>query len=390
MPLKRLSSLLAGCLLGLAGAGSQAATFELGDDASFSIGAGLRFSYRSADDAPPGGGRNDDFVVDNVRLYMSGRASRTLGATLNFDRDGVDDMPDGLRVLDAYVQYEPMPEFNVWIGRIAPALDRPDLDGVFYLNVWDFPVVSRYPSRALGRDYGLAVWGKAMDGKLTYVLGAFKGHNDYAGASNDSGNRLYNWRVAYAFRDAEPATAYYTGSTYYGAADVLTLGFAGMYQRDGVGLAGNPGDYLGMNLDLLLERKLAGGGVLTLEGAYYDYDLGGKTDCGSGEPGAPPCPAAAGANDNVGGLVEGKGYLATAAFLFPRRLGVGQVQPFVRYQRFDRDLSDSTAEVFDVGLNYVIRGHDARLSAFWSRTADDRPAPDAEVDTFVVGVQFQI
>lgn len=390
MLLDRLSPLFALCLLCVPASGIQAATFDLGDDASFSIGAGLRLSHQSMAGTVPGASRTGDLIVDNLRIYMSGRASRTLGATLNFDRDGTDDMPDGLRVLDAYVQYEPMPEFNVWLGRIAPAFDRPDLDGVFYLNVWDFPVVSRYPSRALGRDYGLVGWGKLLDGKLTYVLGAFKGHNDYAGASNDSGNPLYSWRIAYAFRDAEPASAYYAGSTYYGAADVLTLGFAGMYQGDGVGAAGNPGDYLGMNIDLLMEKKLAGGGVLTLEGAYYDYDLDGKADCGSGEPGAPACPAGAGTNDNVGGLVDGKGYLATAEFLFPGKLGIGQVQPFVRYQRFDRKLSDSTLDVLDLGLNYVIKGHDARVSAFWSKTEDDRPTPGTDADKFVIGVQFQI
>jgi len=387
----RLTPLAALCLLGLTSTASQAATFDLGGDASFSIGAGLRLSYQSLENAAPSGSdRSNDFVVDSTRVYMSGRVMKTLGATLNFERDGSGNTPDGLRVMDAYVQYEPMPEFNVWFGRMLPASDRANLDGPFYLNVWDYPMVSQYPNLAIGRDNGVQLWGKVMDSKLTYVLGAFKGHNNYAGASNESDNLLYSWRAAYAFWDAEPAPAYYTGSTYYGSADILTLGFAGMYQSDGVGVAGNPGDYLGMNIDLLMEKKLAGGGVLTLEGAYYDYDLDGKADCGSGEPGAPACPGGAGANDNVAGLVEGKGSLATAAFLLPGKVGIGQVQPFVRYQSFDRELSNSTIDVLDVGLNYVIKGHNARVSAFWSKTEDDRPTPDTDLDKFVIGVQFQI
>lgn len=385
----KLSPLVALCTLACA-SGAHAATFELGGDASFSIGAGLRLSYESVEDAAPNGDRSNDFVVNSTRVYMSGRVMKTLGATLNFERDGSGDTPDGLRVMDAYVQYEPMPEFNVWFGRMLPASDRANLDGPFYLNVWDYPgTVSQYPNLAIGRDNGVQVWGKLMDNKLTYVAGAFKGHNNVTGGSNESDSLLYSWRVAYAFWDAEPAPAYYTGSTYYGAADILTLGFAGMYQKDGVGVAANPGDYLGMNLDVLMEKKLAGGGVLTLEGAYYDYDLDGKADCGNGEPGAPGCPAA-GANDNVGGLTEGKGYLATAAYLFPTKLGIGQVQPFVRYQSFDRELSNSTADVLDVGFNYVIKGHNARVSAFWSKSEDDRPTPDTDVDKFVIGVQFQI
>ncbi|MCA1977999.1 MAG: OprO/OprP family phosphate-selective porin [Thiobacillus sp.] len=385
----RISPLAALCMMSFASLGTHAATFDLGGDASFSIGAGLRLSYESVEDAAPNGDRSNDFVVNSTRVYMSGRVMKTLGATLNFERDGSGNTPDGLRVMDAYVQYEPMPEFNIWFGRMLPASDRANLDGPFYLNVWDYPgAVSQYPNLAIGRDNGVQVWGKLMDNKLTYVAGAFKGHNNVAGGSNQSDKLLYAGRLAYAFWEAEPAPAYYTGSTYYGK-DILTVGIAGMFQSDGVGVAGASADYTGMNIDVLMEKKLAGGGLLTLEGAYYDYDLDGIADCGSGEPGSPVCPAA-GPNDNVGGLVEGKGYLATAAFLFPSKIGIGQLQPFVRYQSFDRELSNSNIDVLDVGFNYVIKGHNARVSAFWSKTEDDRPAPDTDVDKFVIGVQFQI
>ncbi len=386
----RISPLATLCFLGFASAGTQAATFDLGGDASFSIGAGLRLSYQSVEDAAPSGtDRSNDFVVNSTRVYTSGRVTKTLGATLNFEREGSGNTPDGLRVMDAYVQYEPMPEFNLWFGRMLPASDRANLDGPFYLNVWDYPMVSQYPSLAIGRDNGVQVWGKLMEDKFTYVAGAFKGHNNFTGASNESDNLLYSWRLAYAFWDAEPAPAYYTGSTYYGGKDILTVGFAGMHQQDAIGLAAAPDDYTGMNIDVLMEKKLAAG-VLTLEGAYYKYDLGGTPDCGSGEPGSPACPGGTTADDNVGGLVEGKGYLATAAFLFPSKIGIGQMQPFVRYQSFDRKLSDSSVDVIDVGLNYVIKGHNARVSAFWSKTEDDRPTPDSDLDKFVIGVQFQI
>lgn len=368
---------------------THAATFDLGGDASFSIGAGLRLSYESVEDAAPSGSdRSNDFVVNNTRIYTSGRVTKTIGATLNFEREGGGNTPDGLRVMDAYVQYEPMPEFNIWLGRMLPASDRANLDGPFYLNVWDYPgAVSQYPNLAVGRDNGVQVWGKLMDDKLTYVLGAFKGHNNVAGGANDSDELLYSGRLAYAFWDAEPAPAYYTGSTYYGAKDILTVAVAGMFQSDAIGVAGAASDYTGMNIDVLMEKKLAGDGVLTLEGAYYDYDLDGAADCGSGEPGAPVCPAA-GSSDNVGGLVEGDGYLATAAFLLPGKIGIGQVQPFVRYQNFDRSLSNTEVDIVDVGLNYVIKGHNARVSAFWSNAEDERAASD--VDKFVIGVQIQI
>ncbi len=133
----RISPLAALCMMSLASPGVHAATFDLGGDASFSIGAGLRLSYESVEDAAPNGDRSNDFVVNSTRVYMSGRVMKALGATLNFERDGSGNTPDGLRVMDAYVQYEPMPEFNIWFGRMLPASDRANLDGQFYLNVWD-------------------------------------------------------------------------------------------------------------------------------------------------------------------------------------------------------------------------------------------------------------
>jgi hypothetical protein len=377
-------------LLGLLAAplATQAATFDLGGDASFSIGAGLRLSFEAVEDgAPNGTDYSNDFVVNSTRIYTSGRVTKTVGATLNFERDGGGTTPDGLRVMDAYAQFEPMPEFNVWLGRMLPASDRANLDGPFYLNVWEYPFVSGYPNLAIGRDNGVQVWGKLMENKLTYVAGAFKGHNNVTGGSNESDNLLYTGRLAYAFWDAEPAPAYYTGSTYYGAADILTVGLVMQYQKDGVGVAGAEGDYLGWNIDVLMEKKLANNGVLTLEGAYYKTDLDGVLDCGSGEPGAPACPAA-GANDNTGGQVEGDAYYLTAAYLIPGVVGWGQFQPYVRYQNLDRDVSGTTKTQYDLGLNYVIKGHNARITAVYSNTDDD--AAPADVSKFILGVQVQI
>ena len=371
---------------GLLSSPLHAATIDLGGDASFSIGAGMRISMQSVENAAPSGTDDSaDFVVESTRVYLSGRIMKTLGATLNFERDGGGNTPDGLRVMDAYVQYEPMPEFNLWAGRLLPASDRANLDGPYYLGVWDYPMVSQYPNLAVGRDNGVQAWGKLMGDKLTYVLGAFVGHNNVVGGSNESDELLYSWRLAYAFWSPEPAPAYYTGSTYYGAADIFTVAIAGMHQQDAVGVAGASGDYTGMNIDVLLEKKLAGGGVATFDGAYYDYDLDGVQDC-NGDPGLAPlaCPA----GTNVGGLVEGKAWQGTLMYLFPAKLGIGQLQPFARYQNFDRDLSNSSVDVVDVGLNYIIKGPNAKVSAFWSSTDDDL-APEA-IDKFVIGVQFQI
>ncbi len=244
--------------------------------------------------------------------------------------------------------------------------------------------MSQYPQIFAGRDTGLTIWGKPLEGKLTYAVGAFKGHNNVAGGSNDSDNLLFTGRIAYSFLDAEPAPAYYVSNTYYGAKDIFTLGASFYSQGDGVGTATNRGDYQSWNIDALFEKKISGGGVITAEGAYYNYDLSGKRDCGDGLAGAVACP---GGGDNVGGLVAGKAYLATLAYLIPGKVGIGQFQPYVRYQKFDRDVGGTKNEQTDFGVHYVIAGHNARITAVYSKLKDPL-ATTVKRDQFILGLQL--
>lgn len=348
------------------------ATIKINDEASVSIGGGIRVSFSSTEDgAPSGNDRGNDFDVENARLYISGRINKIFGATFNTEiRRNASGDEDGIRVLDAYLQYEPSPLFNVWAGRMLPPSDRANLDGPFYLSAWSYPMVSQYPNFAIGRDNGVTVWGKPMEGKLTYAIGAFEGHNRCTGCSNDDGNLLYAARVAYAFLDAEPAPAYYTASTYFGEKDILTLGLAAMYQADGVGTSNaDKDDYAGYSMDLLFEKNV-GPGVLTLEGGAYKYDFDVDD--------APAAPS------NIGGLVAGEGYLAGAAWLFPQVVGYGKFQPFVRYQRFEPD-SGSNTRVVDVGVSYLISGYNAKLVATYSDTS----SAGSKRDKVLIGAQFQ-
>ncbi|MBA2351864.1 MAG: hypothetical protein H0V78_08760, partial [Burkholderiales bacterium] len=291
------------------------ATIKFDDDKFFSIGAGLRTSFVAVEDAAPdGSSSSNDFVLDNIRLYTEGQINKYIKGTFNTERRGSGDFPDGIQVLDAIARFEFNKVFNIWGGRMLPPSDRANLDGPFYLNAWQFPgVVSNYPNLAVGRDNGVQIWGKPLAEKLVYSVGAFEGHNNVAGGSSDSDNFLYAGRLAFNFLDPEPTPAYYTASTYYGAKDILTLAVVYQYQQDGVGTTALSDDFSAFSVDALFEKNLSGIGVITLEGAYYNYDLGDVPDCGSGEPGAAACPG----GRNVGGQVDGNAYLATVAYLIP-------------------------------------------------------------------------
>jgi hypothetical protein len=355
-----------------------------------SVGFGMRTSFTSAEDgSPDGDSRSSDFELDSIRLYMGAQLNKYIKATFNTEKTG-----DGeVQVIDAIAQFELADEFNIWAGQMLPPTDRSNLDGPYYLLAWGYPtVLNGYPSYAVGRDKGLLAWGKVFDKKVVYSVGAFEGHNNYEGLSSESDNLLYAGRLAINFLDPELAPAYYTGSTYYGAADIFTIGLVAQQQSDGVGTAAVKGDYSAYSVDVLFETKDTGSGSVTLEGAYYDTDTDDTVDVAPGTGGK-----------NSGGLTQGKSYLLGAAYLFPQKVGWGQFQPYVRFQKFDRDEVLGTGDPvapqqfgadvkrYDIGVNYVIAGPNAKISATYTKDEFEVDGVDDDNDTnmFVLGVQLQ-
>jgi hypothetical protein len=321
---------------------------------------------------------------------MSGNYGKVIKVTMNFDRNdfGAGSGAAGMRMIDGIAQFEFTEGFNIWLGRMLPPADRANLYGPFYTSAWSYPCIVSCVQPTIpgtGRDDGAMVWGSLFDSKLAYSVGAFNGANRGSPlASNNSDKLLYAGRLQYSFWDAE--TGYYRNGTYLGGKSIFTLGGSIMSQSNGVGTAAVPGNLKISNLDLLVEKKLAGGFVPTLEGAYYKYSAG-VPDCGSGEPGA--APGCFGTNVG-GGLASGKGYLGSVALLFPDKIGWGQVQPFIRYQRRERDLSQTTTKATDFGVNYIIKGFNAKVSAVYSQMEDTRLAAAVrKSDQFVLGVQLQ-
>lgn len=341
---------------------------KLDDVRGISIGVGLRTSFTSVEDAAPTGtDYSNEFEVENVRLYINASITPDIGVKFNIDRDSSGPEAD-VRVLDAVGIIHIHDLFQIWGGRFNPPSDRSNLSGPYYLNIWDFPFVSAYPTIFNGRDDGVAIWGITGDERLRYQLGVFDGTNGST-TSNQEDNLLYAGRLTYNFWDPEPAI-YYSLSTYYGDIDVLAIGLAGMIQEDGAGTPASSGDYGAWNVDFLMEKRLGNKGVVTLEGAYYDYDLDGL-----------------GAIDSRG-LTEGESWFALASYMFPQKLGWGQIQPVFRYQELERDVG-GTHRRWDVGVNYIISGHNARISAIYSNDDDPSNGIDS-VDRFKLGLQLQL
>ena len=71
-------------------------------------------------------------------------------------------------------------------------------------------------------------------------------------------------------------------------------------------------------------------------------------------------------------------------------VGWGQFQPYVRWQRYERTLSNTTNKALDIGVNYVIKGPNAKISVMYTKFEDDRlPASIKKTEQFLIGAQLQ-
>lgn len=363
------------CLIGDQAAQARVVV-PFGDDQWVSVGFGLRPFFSDVTRNHAAGTNPDRVDLESFRIFSSASFNQYLKATFNTEVTS----NSTIQVLDGYGQFEPLDEINVWGGRMLPPSDRANLDGPYYLLGWSYPgVVSRYPGKVSGRMDGGTVWGKLFEKRLTYSFGVYDGHNQIIGASNQSGNPLFAGRLNLNLLDPDPDPAYYTSSTYFGGADVLAIGVAAQYQQDGVGNQLQRADFTAWNVDVLFEKKLGEFGAATFEGAYYRYYTHGVNDVATNFNKAR-------STDLVGGIRPGEAYMVGAGYLIPYVIGWGRFQPYFRYQSFRDTLAATWERQYDMGVTYVIDGHNLRITANY---AINQFTARKDIDKFILGVQIQ-
>ncbi|MCQ8103921.1 hypothetical protein NP590_07385 [Methylomonas sp. SURF-2] len=379
------------------------ATFKIDDTKWVSVGAGLRTSFRAQES---GAGSNfekwnNDFNLDNIRLYINGQIHKYLKVEFNTDCQTCGNGGE-VRVLDAIGKFEVNPYANLWVGRMLVPAERREMNGPFYSAVYNiFSAGTPFePSDynltigpdgnsagSFGRDDGVTFWGAAFDGRLQYAAGFFRG---LRGGANADHNILYAQRVAYNFWEVEKNPGYYTSGTYYGTGgDILTVAVSNQYQEDGAGTTAAPANFRGTTADILMEKVLPGGGVVTFNGEYKNYGL--SNGFGQAERDA-AVSFSAGTFD----MFEGNAFDVSGMYLFPQKIGIGQFQPYLRYVNVAPTTS-STREVYEAGINYVIDGHNARITASY-QYGDlltkginyKSTAAGEDVSQVMVGFQWQI
>jgi hypothetical protein len=282
-----------------------------------------------------------------AELHAGGKIHKQVGVTVNLaanmnNWDATTLPSQGSLVLleDAIVSFDLQDEFHLWAGHLLVPVDRANASGPFFMIPWNYPgffklsltgppnLVVAPREGPLGRNNGAVVWGDINGGQVTYLAGVFD--NGLAAESSP----LFSGRVRLALWDKEPG--FWGNASYFGDKDLLSIGVGGQYQKQ-------PGkDYTLVNADVLLEKKLGAGSFVTVEGAYYHFNV----DSGS-------------VSDT---------FYVLAAYATPT-MGVGNIQPMVRYQYAKiKDNSGDNPYNIDVGLSYLIKGPALRLVANYGHT----------------------
>ncbi len=352
-----------------------------------SVGVGMRTKFTTTEDAAgtkavSSGGRSwdKDFNLDSMRIYLGAKITDNITVEINTDVHERDIFDDNIKVLDAFVEFKWNDYFHIRAGRHLPASDRYNLDGPYYNNSFNFPLISqRWPNVALGRVDGISYWGQYKGGKFKWQGSVSEGREISEAANDDYDHLQFSGRLTYNFW--EPESGYYNSSTYYGKKDVLAIGLVGWHQSDGTGTAESGHDFNGWNVDFRCEKNF-GWGTIDVEAAYFDYGMHGGRDSELLRATTLAGPVSS----------DGTSWTAGFSYLYPEKIGWGQPQFVSRYQSFN-PTGNQTAEMrveskLELGLHYIIEGHNAKIALVYSNehiggtTNEDRGA-------VLLGMQFQ-
>lgn len=379
--------------------------YVIDDERWVTLGMGFRGSGRGVGNKATGH-FDERFIIDNARFYVNGQVHKYVKFEINTECFFCDNTPPGdsprmsYGILDASGKLEFNRYFNIWGGRVQVPTERGELSGPFFQATHD---ASKTPffsqdfsvkfglggAGRYGRDDGGTFWGslepRFIPGTLQYAVGVYRGLISARGFGPNQGeNVLWAGRFAYNFWNAEKNRGYYTSSTYFGkAGDILTLALGTSFEKDGAGSFAHRSNFLGLVGDALFEKVLPQNlGVVTVVGEYKQFYANYST--------------AAFKDSNCFCIFDGKSLTVTGLYLIPVTIGIGKFQPYGRYTSIQPNHSSKREEI-EGGVNYIIDGFKARISAYYQHgdlfTKGQNYAPDAagpKVDVFKLSFQLQM
>jgi hypothetical protein len=347
---------------------------------------GIRTSFNSVEGGSPAGHYSNEFAIDNARIYINGKIHKYVGFEFNtdcfncsFGQSGVAGAGTAITggnsaigLLDAIGKFEFHPLINLWVGRMLLPSERGELNGPFYHATYGGFRTPFFPADQslnfnqgaglYGRDNAATLWGKIHPSFGTHILYAFavsQGLRTGVATLNGGNSLMYTGRLQWNLLNDENNPGYYTSGTYYGTAgDILAIAGSVQHQKDGAG-TGVPGgtnsDFTGLSVDVLFEKVLPNNmGVFTFNGEFKRFFANyGQPTADFGAAGG-PCFC----------IFNGHSWTVYALYLIPQEIGIGRFQPYVRFTSIDPRYGNMRQE-WEPGINYVISGHNARVSAFY-------------------------
>lgn len=292
-------------------------------------------------------------------MYMSGQVHRYWGWLLALHMDyGQAPNPNtpaivNVQPLDVIAKFEPLKEFNIYMGRMLVQADRFTPGGPwgideffypgFFMGVAGPPALPK--AGPVGRDVGTTVWGAPFGGHLKYYLGAFQLHNPAL-------SPLFTGRLQLSLLNPEPA--FFQRTTYYGTKDLISFGVGAQYQKDGTVQTLPPpadptmpqipltDDHTVITGDVNFEKNIGTAGTLSLVGQVSSFG---------------------------GDYQFWKNYwVASVGYMLPQVIGIGKLRATVRYQSAMRNTDDAEATtLLDAQLSYLIAAWYARLGLGYRR-----------------------
>ena len=232
-------------------------------------------------------------------------------------------------------------------------------------------------------------------------------NSNTAVAVDNSGNT--KWSKAgyfeYQFLDIESNLLPYKVGTYLGTKKVFNIG-AGFYTapdatRTSVNTEIKKHDIKLFSGDVFLDLPIGSKkGALTVYSVFYDYNFGpnylrnlGIMNVGTLDPSFTGSPALAGAGNLQPTMGSGTIWFTQAGFLIPDSHDKPKVriQPFGSYTHKNFDALDKASSQFDIGSNFFIDGHHAKITTQYStRPVYTAPGTSSLKGEFLVQLQVYL
>lgn len=323
--------------LGWDGKSALTAVKPNGKEKSLALGGFIQAQYEAGSAAPDSRftGINNRFLLRRARLFAAGSFAENFSFKLesDFGNNSIS-AKTGLtgQLTDAYVSWTKHAATSIRLGQFKTPFGYEQLQSD--TKIYTIERSLSNDSLTLGRQIGVMAYGEVADKRLAYSVGAFNGTGTNIG-SNDNQKLLWVGRVTGVLADTkvgEHKLKLTTGADYFSTEDKGT--FTG--RREGV------------SLDAQL--------------AYGPGELQAEWLHGERHP-------------TTGTATTAEGWAVLGAYNF-----TPQWQGVVRYESYDSNTAagNTATEEWTIGVNYLLKGDDLKLSLNYLSGNPPSPAPQGD------------